>query len=184
MPPPNIRTPGTVYVLNYTTLQLVLYGGVILFQDLWMFKLRAQSCYTVLKIIWQQPMLLLLRNMPSSKLKLFSKASRTVSLSRMPTESISQNLSKSPCSVSSTNFDPVLTTRESTKTEYLKVSPSGDFPTDSTTPIRLCWKEGEEEEVDVVGRHIFFEIALIRSVLGFYNHFYVFSFIRIYLSIF
>ena len=106
MPPPNIRTPGTVYLLNYTTLQLVLYGGVILFQDLWMFKLRAQSCYTVLKIIWQQPMLLLLRHMPSSKLKLFSKASRTVSLSRMPTESISQNLSKSPCSVSRQPLTP------------------------------------------------------------------------------
>ena len=147
MPPPNIRTPGTVYVLNYTTLQLVLYGGVILFQDLWMFKLRAQSCYTVLKIIWQQPMLLLLRHVPSSKLKLFSKASRTVSLSRMPTESISQNLSKSPCSVSSTNFDPVLTTRESTKTEYLKVSPSGDFQRTRQHPSDFAGGRGRRRKL-------------------------------------
>ena len=42
---------------------------------------------------------------------------------------------------------------------------------------------GGGEEVDVVGIHLIFEIVLIRSFLGFYNYFYVFSFIRIYLFI-
>ena len=46
--------------------------------------------------------------------------------------------------------------------------------------LRLCWREGKGEEVDIVAIHVFFEIGLIRSSLGFYNHSYVFSFIKIY----
>ena len=46
--------------------------------------------------------------------------------------------------------------------------------------LRLCWREGKGEEVDVVAIHVFFEIGLIRSLLGFYNNCYVFSFIKIY----
>ena len=46
--------------------------------------------------------------------------------------------------------------------------------------LRLCWREGKREEVDIVAIHVFFEIGLVRSSLGFYNHSYVFSFIKIY----
>ena len=46
--------------------------------------------------------------------------------------------------------------------------------------LRLFWREGKGEEVDIVAIHVFFEIGLIRSLLGFYNHSCVFSFIKIY----
>ena len=44
--------------------------------------------------------------------------------------------------------------------------------------LRLCWREGEGEEVDIVAIHVFFEIGLIRSLLGFYNHFMFFLSLR------
>ena len=41
--------------------------------------------------------------------------------------------------------------------------------------LRLCWREGKGEEVDIVAIHVFFEIGLIRSSLGLIR-----SFIKIY----
>ena len=55
------------------------------------------------------------------------------------------------------------------------VAPRGrDFFGAKIPSTSVAGRGGGGEEVDVVGIHIFFEIGLIRSLLGFYNHLCVF----------